>query len=246
MFRYLAYFIFIALLILAFSAPVTAFAASVDVPEPKRPLAELAALAPERTQQLTQWLERGIAFAGHGWSADTLGIALDGLEAMLDRHNRDWSRLQQVLGLAAHASLVYDGDTSRCESGPRANCADPWRSRIYFNTDSLTLTEFLHENGHIVDWNLQDDGHASGRWWSETGLRGLGWEKGWIEVEMAHRRGYVYDDAGRDAPYSTASIQEDFADTFVAWVLDPNPPAPYRLLSERRREALNQALLFAE
>jgi hypothetical protein len=51
----------------------------------------------------------------------------------------------------------------------------------------------------------------------------------------------VYDDSQHDAAYSQANMQEDFADSFVAWVLGPQPPEPYRPISPRRQRVLNAA-----
>jgi hypothetical protein len=181
------------------------------------------------------WLERGIRFEGATWDDHTVGLALTGLGTLLRRFAGDWDKLKHLLGLKANASLVYDDDTSKCPSGRRANCARPWKGRIHFNTSSLTLDEFLHENGHVVDWFLQKERGTPGDWWSTTGLLGLGWTLRSGEA--------MYDDAERDAPYSQASIQEDFADSFVAWVLGPESPEPYRALSPRRHRALNVAFM---
>ena len=207
--------------------------------------AGLETLPADRLAKLAVWLERGIRFEGATWDAHTVGLAVTALNITLRRFGGDWDKLKPLLGLKANASLVYDDDTSKCPSGRRANCALPWNGRIHFNTSSLTLNEFLHENGHVVDWFLQRERGALGAWWSTTGLLGLGWTPRSDEARLARlpAEDYeaMYDDAGRDAPYSQASRQEDFADSFVAWVLGPKPPEPYRALSPRRQGALNVA-----
>jgi len=207
--------------------------------------AGLETLPADRLAKLAVWLERGIRFEGATWDAHTVGLAMTALDITLRQFDGDWDKLKPLLGLKASASLVYDDDTSKCPSGRRANCALPWNGRIHFNTSSLTLNEFLHENGHVVDWFLQKEHGASGAWWSTTGLLGLGWTPRSDEARLARlpAEDYeaMYDDAQRDAPYSQASRQEDFADSFVAWVLGPKPPEPYRALSPRRHRALNVA-----
>jgi hypothetical protein len=207
--------------------------------------AGLETLPAGQPARLAIWLERGIRFEGETWDAHTVDLALTGLDTLLRRFDGDWDTLKPLLGLKANAWLVYDNDTSKCSSGSRANCARPWKGRIHFNTSSLTLQEFLHENGHVVDWFLQEERGTSGDWWSTTGLLGLGWTLRSGEARLAQLPAEdfeaMYDDAERDAPYSQASMQEDFADSFVAWVLDPEPPEPYRALSPRRQRALNVA-----
>ena len=207
------------------------------------PADRLARLATLRRAQGRLWLERGIRFEGATWDAHTVGLAMTGLDTILRRFDGDWDKLKPLLGLTANASLVYDDDTSKCPSGRRANCARPWKGRIHFNTSSLTLHEFLHENGHVVDWFLPKERGTPGAWWSTTGLLGLGWTPRFGEARLARLAAEdyeaMYDDAERDAPYSQASMQEDFADSFVAWVLGPQPPEPYRALSPRRHQALN-------
>jgi hypothetical protein len=175
----------------------------------------LPQLEPNELVNLMTWLHRGIWFEGD-WSVRGLRTALHGLHLTLSALGGNLDTMSAALGISPRDSLIYRVCADCFATG--AHFSQPQQHRVTFDSNP-DLTSFLHETGHVVDYNLARGLQSRSTWWSEVGFLGLGWKK---QVHQSGEAGVYYVDTDHDAPHSEYSPKEDFADTFAAWVLEEN------------------------
>ena len=182
-------------------------------------------------QDLLFWLGSGVNFTkgkdGETWSSSDLRLVIGALNKVRDKIG-DWNKTRQALGLDRTGGLTF----TMCPSCDPSDNNHDYNSETNLirldDTQPITEFEVLHEIGHAVDWNM-----GSGNWWSNDGFTGtgLGYEYQsqcslWCRITGGTPTYNVVKTSGYFPPLEAsynASRQEDFADTFAAWVLGITP-----------------------